>query len=89
MTCHSLLALVFAVSCFASSSCNVGDIASLQVTYPARVLHTSQEECPSDDQQQIVRAEIGQDLVNILQSLSKCSLKVTPGCIMVCFSTLW
>jgi len=47
------------MSCFASSSCNVGDIASLQVTYPARVLHTSQEECPSDDQQQIVRAEIG------------------------------
>jgi len=57
MTCHSLLALVLAVSCFASSSCNVGDIASMQVTYPARVLHTSQEECPSDDQQQIVRAE--------------------------------
>jgi len=57
MTCHCLVPLVFAVSCFASSSCNVGDIASLQVTYPARVLHTSQEECPSDDQQQIVRAE--------------------------------
>ena len=89
MTYHCLVPLVFAVSCFASSSCNVGDIASLQVTYPARVLHTSQEECPSDEQQQIVRAEIGQDLHNILQSLSKCLLQLTPGYVVVCFSTLW
>ena len=40
----------------------------MPVTYPARVLNTAQEECPSDDQRETVRAEVGQDLRSILQS---------------------
>ena len=68
MTSHSLLVLDFAVSVFALSSCNVGDMASFPIAYPARVLTTSQEECPPDDQWQISRAEVGQDLRSILQS---------------------
>ena len=69
MTFHSLLALVFAMSCFTSSSCNDGgDIASVPVTYPPKVLNTTQEECPPDDQRETVRAEVEQDLRNILRS---------------------
>ena len=69
MTSHSLLALVFAMSCFTSSSCNDGgDIASVPVTYPPKVLNTTQEECPPDDQRETVRAEVEQDLCNILRS---------------------
>jgi len=69
MTSHSLLVLVFAMSCFTSSSCNDGgDIASVPVTYPPRVLSTTQEECPPDDQREAVRNEVEQDLRNILQS---------------------
>ena len=67
MTSHSLLALVFAMSCFVSSSCNDG-IASVPVTYPPKVLSTTQEECPPDDQRGTVRAEVQQDLRNILRS---------------------
>ena len=69
MTSHSLLVLVFAVNCFASSSCSDGDdITSVPVTYHPRVLNTTQEECPSDDQRETVRAEVEQDLRNILRS---------------------
>ena len=68
MTSHSLLIMAFAMSCFALSSCNVGDMASLPITYAARVLDASQEVCPPDDQRQISRAEVGQDLRRILQS---------------------
>ena len=68
MTSHSLLIMAFAVSCFALSSCNVGDMASLPIAYPARVLGASQEVCPPDHQWQISRAEVGQDLRSILQS---------------------
>ena len=68
MTSHSLLVLVFAVSGFALSLCNVGDMADLPITYTARVLTTSQEVCPPDDQRQISRAEVGQDHRSILQS---------------------
>ena len=70
MASHSLLVLVFAVSCFTLSSCNhgVGHTDSVPVTYPARVLNTAQEECPSDDQRETVRAEVGHDLRSILWS---------------------
>ena len=70
MASHSLLVLVFAVSCFTLSSCNhgVGDTDSVPVTYPVRVLNTAQEECLSDDQREPVRAEVGHDLRSILQS---------------------
>jgi len=68
MTSHSLLALVFAMSCFTSSSCNDGgDIASVPVTYPPKVLSTTQEECPPDDQRETVRAEVEQDICYILR----------------------
>ena len=64
---HSLLALVFAMSCLDFSSCNGGgDIASELITYPPRVLRTAWEECPPDNQRQIIRAEVEQDLCNIL-----------------------
>jgi len=66
---HSLLALVFAMSCLDFSSCNGGgDITSELVTYPPRVLRITWEECPSDNQRQIIRAEVEQDLCNILWS---------------------
>ena len=68
MTSHSLLVMAFAVSGFALSFCNVGEMANLPITYPARVVSTSQEVCPPDDHWQISRAEIGQDICNILQS---------------------
>jgi len=68
MTSHSLLVLAFAVSGFALSSCNGGDMADLPITYPARVVTTSQEVCPLDDQWQISRTEVGQDIRSILQS---------------------
>ena len=70
MASHSLLVLVFAVSCFTLSSCNhgVGHTDSVPVTYPARVLNTAQEECPSDDQRETVRVEVEHDLRSILQS---------------------
>lgn len=68
MTSHSLLALVIIiVSCFTLSTCNGGNIISDLVTYSARVLNTNQEECLPADQQQIVRAEVKQDIHNILQ----------------------
>ena len=70
MASHSLLVLVFAVSCFTLSSCNhgVGDTDTV-TRYPARVLNTTQEECPaSDDQWETVRAEVEHDLRSILQS---------------------
>ena len=60
--------MAFAVSGFALSSCNVGDMASFPITYPARVLGASQEVCPPNDQRQISRAEVGQDHRSILQS---------------------
>ena len=67
MTSHSLLVLVFAMSCFVSSFCNDG-IANVHVTYPPKVLNTTQEECPPDDQRETIRAEVEQDLRNILWS---------------------
>ena len=68
MTSHSLLVLVFAMSCFTSSCNDGGDIASVPVTYPPKVLNTTLEECPPDDQRETVRAGVEQDLHNILRS---------------------
>jgi len=74
MTTHNLLALVFAVSCFALSACNMGGTGDLQLpdvtSYPARILSTTQQGCPPEDQQQMIIAEIQQDI--ILNYLSKC-----------------
>ena len=59
MTCHSLLVLVFGLSCFALSTCqNVGDMASLPILYPSKVLNTTQQGCPPDAQLETTRAEI-------------------------------
>ena len=83
MASHSLLVLVFAVSCFTLSSCNhgVGDTDSVPVTYPVRVLNTAQEECLSDDQWETVRAEVGHDLRSILHSyLGKTSVVHVVHC---------
>ena len=67
MTCHSLLVLVFGLSCFALSTCNVGDMASLPILYPSKVLNTTQQGCPPDEQLETTRAEIGQEVHSILQ----------------------
>ena len=60
MTSHNLLALVIITVSW-------GNIISDLVTYSARVLNTNQEGCLPADQQQIVRAEVKQDIRNILQ----------------------
>ena len=68
MTCHSLLVLVFGLSCFALSTCqNVGDMVSLPILYPSKVLNTTQQGCPPDEQLETTRAEIRQDVRSILQ----------------------
>ena len=68
MTSHSQLALALVtVSYFALSSCSGANIDSELITYPAHILNTNREECLPAEQQQIVSAEVKQDLRNILQ----------------------
>ena len=64
MTSHNLLVAVFTVSCAALSTGNYGNATIL--TYPARVLTTTQEECPSDAQHEMVMAEVKEDIRNLL-----------------------
>lgn len=65
MTSHSWLVAVFTVSCVALSTGNHDSPTTL--TYPARVLNTSQGECPSDVQHELVIAEVNEDILNLLQ----------------------
>ena len=44
-------------------------MASLPILYPGKVLDTTQEGCPPDEQLETTRAEIGQDVRSILQRL--------------------
>lgn len=67
MTFHSLLALLFAMSCLDFPSCNGGgDITSVPA-YPPRILSPTRQECPSDDQRETIRAEVEEDLRGILR----------------------
>ena len=65
MTSHSWLVAVFTVSCVALSSGNHDSPTTL--TYPARVLNTTQRECPSDVQREVVITEVKEDIRNLLQ----------------------
>ena len=63
MSSRILLAVVIlTMSCISLSSCS-SDGAT---TYPARVLNTSQEECPSDAQRETVIEEVKEDIRNTL-----------------------
>ena len=46
----------------------MGHITCAPVTYPARILNTTQEECPPNHERESIRAVLGQDFRNILQS---------------------
>ena len=64
MTSHNLLVAVFTVSCVAVSTGNHDNTTIL--TYPARVFNTTQRECPSDAQCEMVMAEVKEDIRNLL-----------------------
>ena len=64
MASHSSVAVVIlTVSCIAPFACSNGT-----TTYSARVLNTTQGECPSDAQREMIRAEIEEDIRNTLNS---------------------
>ena len=63
MASHILLAVVIlTISCISLSSCSYDGAT----TYSARVLNTSQEECPSDAQRETIIAEVKEDIRNTL-----------------------
>lgn len=66
MTSRSLVTvIILTVSCIAFSACS-NDGAT---TYSARVLNTSQDECPSDTQQETLIAEVKEDVRSILSQV--------------------
>ena len=69
MTSQRLLVAVFTVSCIALSTGNHDNTTTL--TYPGRVLNTTQGECPSDVQRETVIAEVNEDICNLLHQLGK------------------
>ena len=69
MTSHNLLVAVFTVSFVAVSTGNHDNTVTL--TYPARVLNTTQGECPSDAQREMVIAEVKEDIRNLLPLFRK------------------
>ena len=63
MASHSLVAvLILTLSCIALPTYSYGSAT----TYSARVLNTSQEECPSDTQRERIIAEVKEDIRNTL-----------------------
>ena len=64
MTSHNLLVTVFTVSCVILSAASHDNTTTL--TYPARVFTTTQGECPSDLQHEMVIAEVKEDIRNLL-----------------------
>ena len=69
MISHNLLVAVFMVSCVALSTGSYDNAVTL--TYPARVLNTTQGECPSDAQREIVIAEVKEDIRSLLLLMRK------------------
>ena len=66
MTSRSLVTvIILTVSCIALSACS-NDGAT---TYSARVLNTSQDECPSSMQQETLIAEVKEDVRSILSQV--------------------
>ena len=64
MTSQNLLVAVLTASCFALSGASHDNPTTL--TYPARVFTTTQGECPSDLQHEMVIAEVKEDIRNLL-----------------------
>ena len=64
MISHNLLVAVFTVSCVAL--CTASHDNTTTQTYPAIVFPTTQEECPSDLQHEMVVAEVKEDIRNLL-----------------------
>ena len=64
MTSNNLLVAVFIVTRAVISTGSYGNATIL--TYPARVLNTTQGECPSDVQREMVMAEVKEDICNLL-----------------------
>ena len=64
MASHIPLAavVILTVSCISLSNCSYDGAT----TYSARVLNTSQEECPSDAQRDTIIAEVKEDIRNTL-----------------------
>ena len=69
MTSHILLVAVFTVSCVALSVTSHDNTTTR--TYPARVINTAQGECPSDEQREMVIAEVKEDIHNLLPLFCK------------------
>ena len=67
MTFHNLLVAVFTVSCVTLSTGNHDNTTTL--TYPGRVFNTTQGECPSDAQREMVMAKLKEDIRNLLPLL--------------------
>ena len=69
MTSHNLLVAVFTMSCVTLSAASHDNTTTR--TYPARVFTTTQGECPSDVQHEMVIAEVKEDIRNLLPVLRK------------------
>ena len=69
MISHNLLVAVFTVSCVAL--CTASHDNTTTLTYPARVFTTTQGECPSDTQREMVIAEVKEDIRNLLPLICK------------------
>ena len=69
MTSHNLLVAVFTASCVALSAASRDNTTTL--TYPARVFTTTQGECPSDTQREMVIDEMKEDIRNLLPLIRK------------------
>ena len=70
MISHRLLVALLVLSCVANATCNHDNITIL--TYPVRVVSTTtQGECPSDAQREMVRAEVKDEIRNLLHQVGK------------------
>ena len=69
MTSHNLLVAVFTASCVILSTATHDNTTTR--TYPAKVVNTTQGECPSDTQHEMVIAEVKEDIRNLLRLIRK------------------
>ena len=69
MTSHNLLFAVFTASCVTLSTASHDNTITL--TYPAKVFTTTQGECPSDEQHEMIIAEVKEDIHNLLPQIRK------------------
>ena len=70
MISQRLLVAVLVLSCVADATCNHDNITIL--TYPIQVVSTTtQGECPSDAQHEMVMSEVKEDIRNLLHQVGK------------------